>query len=137
MAYAQWVAIKIINSFRNGTITLKHAQALWGKFYRDGNKDAEISTDDVEKITIPAGSQATIYACGRSDASSGTEGKIDLYEDNQKICTIYWDCPWGSKTNNFQIQDRNSNAGYMVSVGDWSRDSGAIGNVDVEVAKKG
>lgn len=29
MAYAQWVIIHIINSFRSGTISVKNAQALW------------------------------------------------------------------------------------------------------------
>ncbi|KAK0645186.1 Asp-hemolysin [Lasiodiplodia hormozganensis] len=137
MAYAQWVIIHIINSFRSGTISIKHAQALWGKFYKDGNKDAEISSAEVSQITIPANGTADVAACGRSDASSGTEGTIDLYEDDTKICTIYWDCPWGSKSNHFEIRDRNSAAGYMVSNSPYNADSGALGKIDVEVARKG
>ena len=108
-----------------------------GKFYKNGNKNDEISAGAVNGTTIPAGSTENIYSCGRSDAASGTEGVIDLYEGDTKICTIYWSCPWGSKSNDFQVQNRNSKAGYMVSIGDWNRDSGALGKVEVEVAKKG
>lgn len=52
-------------------------------------------------------------------------------------CTVYWNCPCasGSKSNNFQIQDRDAEE-YMVSVAPWNTNSEALDNVEVEVAKK-
>ncbi|KAF1933691.1 Aegerolysin family protein [Didymella exigua CBS 183.55] len=135
MAYAQWVVIHIINSFRQGTISLKNAQAMWGKFYKNGNKDAEIGAGEVNETTVAAGSEADISSCGRSDAASGTEGKVDVFDGDTQVCTIYWNCPWGSKSNDFQIQNRNND--YGITVGEWNRDSGALGKVDVDVSKKG
>lgn len=58
----------------------------------------------------------------------------DVYDGETKVCTIYWSCPWGSKSNDFQIRDRNED--YGVSVGDWNNDSGALGTVEVDITKK-
>ncbi|KAI1754387.1 Asp-hemolysin [Xylaria castorea] len=134
-AYAQWVDIVVQNAFLSGSIQIKNASLDWGKFYEGGDKDNEISTSDVDKIVIQAGDEAHIYACGRESAASGTEGSIDLYTDSTFICTIYWDCPWGSKYNDLQIRNRNKD--FPVSVGSWNREDGALGQVDVEIAKKG
>jgi hypothetical protein len=57
-----------------------------------------------------------------------------LYDEDAKICTIYWDCPWGSKTNSFVSRDVNK--AYVVGVGPWNSYGGAIGNVTVEVIRK-
>lgn len=106
-----------------------------GKFYEWPNKDKELSIDDVNKTVIPAGGEHRVSACGRSDAASGTTGSFDLYDDNTKIIHIKWNCPWGSKYNSFEAEDRSKN--YYVNVGSWNQDSGAIGTVDVEVTRKG
>ncbi|CAG5166094.1 uncharacterized protein ALTATR162_LOCUS6883 [Alternaria atra] len=135
MAYAQWVVIHIINSFRSGNLSLKDAQAMWGKFHRNGNKDAEISASEVNKLSISAGESIKISSCGRSDSASGTEGKVGVYDGDTRVCTIYWSCPWGSKSNNFQIQDRNKD--YGITLGDWNQDSGSLGEVDVDISRKG
>ncbi|KAI1771103.1 aegerolysin type hemolysin [Hypoxylon cercidicola] len=138
MAYAQWVVIQIINNFRSGKINVKNARIFWGKFHDHTNKDNEIGSDIVSKIEIPANSTTKIYSCGRSDSATGTEGQFDLYDGDHKICTIYWDCPWGSKDNNFEIRDHDVvKTEYMVSKGDWNKYSGALGDVDVEIARKG
>ncbi|KAH8626842.1 hypothetical protein IG631_18860 [Alternaria alternata] len=73
MAYAQWVVIHIINSFRNGSISIKNAEAMWGKFHKNGNKDAEIGAGEVNKVSVGAGSSEKVSSCGRSDSASGTE----------------------------------------------------------------
>ncbi|KAJ2993875.1 hypothetical protein NUW58_g1706 [Xylaria curta] len=134
-AYAQWVDVAVQNTFRSGDIQIKNAGLDWGKFYKDGDKNKEISSSGVNKIIIRPGSVAHVYSCGRENASSGTEGSIDLYEDSTYICTIYFHCPWGSKYNDFQVRNRNKD--YPVSVGPWNRHGGALGQVDVEVAKRG
>ncbi|KFY98022.1 hypothetical protein V500_01818 [Pseudogymnoascus sp. VKM F-4518 (FW-2643)] len=131
MEYSQWVVIHISNSLRNGNITIKEAKVSWGKFYQEGNKECEIAAGDVDGTVISAGSSSNISSCGRSDTLSGTEGSLDLYDGETRICTITWVCPWGAGTNDFQIIGKES--GYVVSAGDWNRGSGALGQVDVEV----
>lgn len=159
MGYAQWITIKVINSMSSATLSVRNAipdgeegwyvtihlmsnaniifwQNTRGKFYRDGNKDAEINVSEINRTTVPPDGSKNISSCGRSDSASGTTGHIDLYDGETKICRVYWDCPWGSKGNDFGISERSSH-GYWIQQGSWNRDSGAIGSVDVEVGKKG
>ncbi|KAH7905359.1 Aegerolysin family protein [Hygrophoropsis aurantiaca] len=136
-AYAQWVVLTVTNSFKDRPIMIQNASLSWGKFYQNGNKDAELSPNTIDQIVIPPGSQHSVSSCGRSDASSGTEGTIDLYDDTVKVCTLYWNCPWGSKTNNFEIRNVNKVGGYIVSNGPWNPSGGALGNIAIEAAIKG
>lgn len=104
-----------------------------GKFYKWDNKDNEISAADVDKQVATRGHDADVASCGRSDASSGTEGTLDLYDDDVKVCHIYWSCPWGSKTNEFQITDIDN--AYVVQQTGANLDGGALGTVTVKVAR--
>lgn len=106
-----------------------------GKFYKDGNKDAEISSSDVNQKTAPPGGSVHVNSCGRSDASSGTTGGFEIYDGETKIGRVHWDCPWGSKQNDFGVDDRDK--AHWVEVGPWNSYGGAIGSVNVEVGKKG
>jgi hypothetical protein len=125
-AYAQWVVINITNS-SSKPVVVKNVHLSWGKFHKDGkspassarvmvpsrhldhnacidNKDAEIPAKDIENTKILPGDTFRINSCGREDASSGTEGDFDLYEDGgPKVRHFYWDCPWGTKTNTWTI----------------------------------
>ncbi|CCM04537.1 uncharacterized protein FIBRA_06718 [Fibroporia radiculosa] len=132
-AYAQWVSMLIKNLLGNASIKVQNANVSWGKFYEDGNKDREISAGKVNSIVIAPNFTATVAACGRANAASGTEGTIDLYDGTTRICTLYWNCPWGSKRNDFE--KRNVNSSYMVTIGPWNPDSGAIGNVNIDVER--
>ncbi|KAH7917975.1 putative Asp-hemolysin precursor [Leucogyrophana mollusca] len=134
---AQWVVLEITNSFRSRPIKIQNASLRWGKFHKNGNKNVEISPEEIDRIVIPAGSEHSVSSCGRSSALSGTEGTIDLYDDATKVCTLYWNCPWGSSTNNFEVRDVNKAGGYIVSNGPWNPDGGALGNITVEAAIKG
>ncbi|KAG5660805.1 hypothetical protein KAF25_002448 [Fusarium avenaceum] len=133
MAYAQWVYILIQAKLSSGEISIKNVNLNWGKFFKYNNKDDEISTDEIKKIVIASNKSAGIASCGRSDASSGTECNLDLYDGDVKICHIYWNCPWGSKTNTFTVNDVDDN--YIVQQTGANLDSGALGNVTVKVAK--
>jgi len=81
-----------------------------------------------------------ISSCGRSDSASGTEGSFyicidgkDDLDPDHKVCKIYWDCPWGSKTNTWGASDYDSDK-YVVGVCGGSSYGGAIGNLSVVVA---
>lgn len=105
-----------------------------GKFYEWDDKNKDTTADAVNAVTVAPGETGLVASCGKSDAASGTEGYLDLYDGDTKICTVYWSVPWGSKYNTFTIQDRNP--GYLISVSDWNQSHGGIGKVELEIAKK-
>ncbi|KAM4066839.1 aegerolysin domain-containing protein [Hirsutella rhossiliensis] len=136
MAYAQWIIVAIINVL-NTEIRVQNSSLNWGKFYRGDNMDADMSSAEVNQIGIPFGSESYVHSCGRSDSASGTEGGFDLYDGETKICRIYWSCPWGSKSNEFSIQQYDQyTSPYLVKTGPMSLQSGAIGTVTVTIKLK-
>lgn len=134
MAYAQWIEVKIVSE--NMTLKVKNANLNWGKFYEYGNKDKEISKDDINKIEVASGKSAWICSCGRSDASSGTEGSFELYDGDTKIGKFNWDCPWGKKSNTFDWNQDASKDIYFTEREGGNKDSGAIGTVTITCIKK-
>jgi Aegerolysin len=134
MAYAQWVSITIIS--RGARIGIKNATLAYGKFHQSGNKDAEISIDEINKIQINTGESSVINSCGREDSPSGTEGRFDIFDldKNVKIGEYYWDCPWGSKTNT-SIWTPSLSEDYVTQVTGGNLDSGALGNVTIKCVK--
>ncbi|KAI9897941.1 hypothetical protein N3K66_006301 [Trichothecium roseum] len=135
MAYAQWVLMIIQNKIGSGQLTVKNLKIEWGKFHQPGNKDAEISVNDAQSQVATPSKDAQIASCGRSDASSGTEGSYDIYDGDTKVCHIYWSCPWGSKTNTFTVSDIDN--AYVVQATGATLDSGALGNVTIKIVKMG
>ncbi|KAF4536456.1 Asp-hemolysin [Lasiodiplodia theobromae] len=134
MSYAQWILLQIINRLQSGKLSVKNARLDWGKFYEWDDKNKDTTADAVNAVTVAPGETGLVASCGKSDAASGTEGYLDLYDGDTKICTVYWSVPWGSKYNTFTIQDRNP--GYLISVSDWNQSHGGIGKVELEIAKK-
>lgn len=126
MAYAQWVSITI--EPKHYDITVKNVHCDWGKFYQ-GSKDNEISAEDIDGKVVKEGEKFTIYSCGRSDSSSGTEGAFDIYDGETHVGNYYWSCPWGSKTNTSTWT--NDNSDYITQVTGANLDSGALGNVSL------
>ena len=131
MAYDQWVTITVVA--KNCNLSIKNATLAWGKFHQCGNKDKEIPSSEINTIVIPAGNSATICACGRSDAASGTEGHIDIYDSETRIGNYYWDCPWGSKPYTSTWSPASSD-GYIAQCTGGNLDLG-LGNITITIAK--
>lgn len=131
MSYAQWIGSEVHPI--NFQISIKNAKLAWGKFYQEGNKDKELSSDEINKITIASGSVGKIYSCGRSDSASGTEGSFDVYDGGTHVGTFYWNCPWGSKSNTFFWTGMTRE--YIAQVSGGNTDSGAIGHVEIKLVK--
>jgi hypothetical protein len=130
MAYAQWVTITL--QPRGLSLSVQNAKLEWGKFY-SGDKDNEVSTASINEIVVADGQAAVISSCGRSDASSGTEGSFDLYDGPTFLGTYAWDCPWGSKTNTSTWTPGNES--YISQVTGANLYGGALGNVTIKIAK--
>jgi Aegerolysin len=77
-----------------------------------------------------------ISTCGRANASSGTKGSYDLVDKSTSkvIRQVYWNCPWGTKTNLFTLEGNNKD--WITEHQGANISSGALGNVTVTVFKK-
>ncbi|MBI0551571.1 aegerolysin family protein [Pectobacterium parmentieri] len=133
-AYAQWVEIDIFAE--NMDVIIKKVNLKWGKFYEQGNKDKEIKPDEINGYVIKSGKSYKIYSCGRENASSGTEGSISLYHENELLGKYYWDCPWGNKTNKDNLSDVTKDPQYEISKEGGNYQSGALGNIKITCRKK-
>lgn len=90
MAYAQWAEIKIVVA-EGQSVSIRNASHDSGKFYKLGNKDQELSPDRINAMVITSSStadEATICACGRSDAAVGTEGSFVMYNGPEKLAAF-------------------------------------------------
>uniref|UniRef100_UPI00188CE034 aegerolysin family protein n=1 Tax=Vibrio anguillarum TaxID=55601 RepID=UPI00188CE034 len=87
---------------------------------------------------IERGTSLSINACGRSDASSGTEGSFELYDGPTHVGTYSWDCPWGSKTNTSTWTPSGPQPPlnkYITSQTGANLDSGALGTVIIQTTQ--
>lgn len=138
MAHAQWAVITVSNQSRTKTISVKDASRSWGKFHEASSKDKEVSDATINQIVLRPQTEASIYSCGRENASSGVEATISLYDGAYKICKIYWECPWGSPTNTVELRDYNAQTSdFMVVVGPYNKKDGALGHCTIVVSLKG
>ncbi|KAK3361543.1 pleurotolysin A [Lasiosphaeria ovina] len=131
MAYSQWIYMIINNLSKSGDLKFKNLSTKWGKLYQWDNKDQELSSADVTKQVAGPLGKIEIASCGRSGASSGTEGNYDIYNGDTRVCHIYWDCPWGKKANTFTVSNVNDN--FVVQATGQNPSSGASGTVTIKV----
>lgn len=79
-----------------------------------------------------------VESCGRSASPTGTEGHIDLYNGDNKICRLYWNCPYWTSANKFEIRDYDpGTSDYSVNASDWNPGPGPIGRVTIVVSIMG
>lgn len=132
---AQWIGLTISNKSQdpNSFLTISELNLKWGKLYRDGNVDTEISTADVVGRTISSGNTYTIWSSGRSNSPTGTEGTVVLkFEDSDiVVAEIYWDVPWAGENT---LRNLQSNTDWIVDIPQFSHD-GAIGEVTVQIVE--
>lgn len=131
MGYAQWIEINV--QAEGLTVSVRAAGLTTGKFYKNGNKDSEMSVNEVNALDIASGKQGTIAACGSSNAWAGTEGGFNLYDGSTKIARFQWNCPWDNTDNYYDLFEKA--AGYNLSYSGGNRSNGAIGNVTIVCIK--
>lgn len=137
MGYAQFIQLELYNRSKTRTYTIKGAWLGWGKFYENPNKDVEVSPDNVNGQTIKPQTSTVVAACGRSDASSGTEGSVEIWEGSQKVGRVYWNNPWLSGQPNLvtAIAEGGNAAEYALELGPYDNKNAAIGWVKVSISK--
>ncbi|KAJ6152423.1 hypothetical protein N7497_006742 [Penicillium chrysogenum] len=123
----------------------------WVSFHiRDHIKDGEILVQNTAAASLPtpttaAGrslkrrstrSRSPPDGVGEIGASSrrGSEGRLDLFHDNDKICELHWENRGGEHANLVEVLDKSDK--YTIEHGGWSSEAGPLGHVFVDVAEK-
>ena len=142
MAYAQYIEIRI--SAENCALCIRNATLSWGKFYKQTNKDDELTNEQINAITIDTGTFKYICSCGRASAASGTEGSFDIYDaagpkdangnPTDKVTHVKWVCPWGPSYDNSRSHEQD-NHGYGVTMTGGESKEGSIGEVTLSIVK--
>ncbi|KAI1113287.1 aegerolysin type hemolysin [Nemania sp. NC0429] len=131
--YGEWIEITVQNSLRNGILEIRNADTNWGKFHVPGDKGQTLTNAEIDRIFINPGMIVKICACGREDTPSGVTGIFNIYDDENYICMVHWDCPFVG-ANTFGTRDENLQAGYVVAASECPK-HGPIGKVKVEIAR--
>lgn len=156
MGYGDWVDLHLTDTLPGLPVQVKNSELQWyphqsyrvwravlkldhrGKFYADGDKDREISPQQVDETVVPANSSASadVYSCGREDAASGTQGSFDLIDQNfgTTICSLQWNCPYNPGPGNWNlVEAQNLNSDYSVTIGEYNKKKGALKTIDVNI----
>ena len=144
MGWKQWALIKIANKSHDETLKINfpHKEEMWGWTFKD-TQDTKtrnpLSIGDIEKQAIGPNSSFSYGQTGKQSEWAGMSATIELYAKNatgglgDRICVIFYSCPWGASGNVFRISDVAS----QWNVNQWGADynGGALGSITVEVRK--
>lgn len=61
----------------------------------------------------------------------GSEGRLDLFHDNDKICELHWENRGGKNVNLVEVLDKSDK--YRVEHAGWSSEVGPLGHVFVDI----
>lgn len=93
----------------------------------------EIPADQIDNTEIPPKGEVLVYTCGRSWEPLGTEGSMDLLnEDDIRTSTLYWDVPFWSKINTFEVRDVRS--GYVINADGYQKSGSGLGTATVNIS---
>jgi hypothetical protein len=133
MGYAQYIEMELYNKSKSRKYTVGGATLAWGKFYQRPNKDQEIGAGDIDGQVVNPGKGFFVCACGRENASSGTEGSVTIYDGDTQVGVIHWDNPWlAGSTNRVWVEGKNDD--YAVEIGPYDSKNASIGYVKVELS---
>ncbi|PLB33706.1 aegerolysin family protein [Aspergillus candidus] len=128
MDTAQWVSIHIRDRLEKGEISIKDAFLYEGAFHTPDDKSKALTEDDIDKLTIPSEGIGEVCARGRR----GSEGWLDLYDGESKICELHWDNREKILNNQFEISE--SDKKYKIEYSGWSPQAGPLGHVFIDIS---
>ncbi|KAJ5999033.1 hypothetical protein N7451_006843 [Penicillium sp. IBT 35674x] len=126
----QWVSFHIRDRLEDGQVTVHHTVIEDGEFYSPENRRRSLSEEEIDEIVIPSDGIGEISAGGRR----GSEGRLDLFHDDAKICELHWENRGGNHTNLVEVLDSCDK--YRVECGGWSPEAGPLGHVFVDITTK-
>lgn len=99
-----------------------------GAFHTPDDKSKALTEDDIDKLTIPSEGIGEVCARGRR----GSEGWLDLYDGESKICELHWDNREKILNNQFEISE--SDKKYKIEYSGWSPQAGPLGHVFIDIS---
>lgn len=131
MDSSQWVSIHIRDRLEKGEISIKDSFLYEGSFHSPTDKSLPLTETDIDALTIPSYGIGEVCARGRR----GSEGWMDLFHGEDKICELHWDNRDKKSVNRFEVSGVDSK--YKIDCSGWSPRAGPLGHVfiDVEEAK--
>ncbi|OJK01860.1 hypothetical protein ASPACDRAFT_1886326 [Aspergillus aculeatus ATCC 16872] len=126
---SQWVQFHIRDHLDKGEISVRHTVIEGGDFH-DPDSNKAMTEDDVDELRIPSYGVGEICARGRR----GSEGRLDLFHGEDKICELHWDNRQGNWVNLVEVLDGNDK--YRVEHGGWSPEAGPLGHVYVDIMQQ-
>ncbi|ODM15119.1 Terrelysin [Aspergillus cristatus] len=132
MDSSQWVSIHIRDRLEKGEISIKDSFLYEGSFHSPTDRSLPLTEDDIDNLTIPSYGIGEVCARGRR----GSEGWMDLFHGDDKICELHWDNRDKKPVNKFEVSGVDS-AKYKIECSGWSPQAGPMGHVfiDIEAAK--
>ncbi|BAE65937.1 aegerolysin type hemolysin [Aspergillus flavus] len=128
---SKWVEFHIRDHLKDGEISVRHTVIEDGEFQDPNNRRKSIHEDVIDEIVIPSDGIGEICAHGRR----GSEGRLDLFHGNDKICELHWDDRDGRRENLVEMLDESDK--YRIEHGGWSPEAnGPLGHVYVDVWAK-
>nr|Q0CRX8.2 RecName: Full=Terrelysin; AltName: Full=Hemolysin [Aspergillus terreus NIH2624] len=129
---SQWVSIHIRDRLAQGNITIRESFLYEGQFHSPEDEKKALTEDDIDQLIIPSEGIGEVCARGRR----GSEGWMDLFDGEKKICELHWDNRTKRPSNEFEVIDGDKD--YKIECSGWSPQAGPLGHVfiDISAAKK-
>ncbi|KAJ5576793.1 hypothetical protein N7535_003719 [Penicillium sp. DV-2018c] len=124
---SQWVSFHIRGHLDKGEVLIQNTVIEDGEFYDVNDRRKSLTEDEIDEIVIEPNGIGEIGAQSRR----GSEGRLDLFHDNNKICEIHWENRGGDHLNLVETLDDNDK--YKVVHGGWSSEAGPLGHVYVDI----
>ncbi|KAE8356317.1 aegerolysin type hemolysin [Aspergillus coremiiformis] len=124
---SQWVWFHIRDHLQDGEVTVRHTVIEGGEFHNPDDRKKSLTEDEIDEIIIPADGIGEICASGRR----GSEGRLDLFHGDSKICELHWDNREGKMMNLVEMLDSSDK--YRVEHGGWSPEAGPLGHAYVDI----
>ncbi|KAL4861306.1 hypothetical protein BDV12DRAFT_180477 [Aspergillus spectabilis] len=126
---SQWISIHIRDHLQDRDINIRDSLVSPGDFHSPDNPSEPLTESTIDKMIIPAEGLGEVCATGRR----GSEGWLDLFDGEKKICELHWDNRTGRYMNDFEVLE--SDEGYKVECSGWSSEQGPLGHVFVDVSE--
>lgn len=99
-----------------------------GNFHSPTDKTKSLTEDDIDSLTIPSYGIGEVCARGRR----GSEGWMDLFHGENKICELHWDNRDKRAVNSFEVTEVDKEK-YRIECSGWSPRAGPMGHVFIDV----
>ncbi|KAJ6104282.1 hypothetical protein N7523_010602 [Penicillium sp. IBT 18751x] len=126
---SQWVSFHIRDHLKD-EVSVHHTVIEGGEFYNPENRRMSLTEEEVDEIKISGGGVGEIGAQSRR----GSEGRLDLFRGDDKICELHWENRGGEHANLVETIDENDK--YRVVHGGWSPEAGPLGHVYVDITER-